>query len=213
MIYTIVIADDYELFREALCDILLNQYPNARIYEAQRINELYKILDSKGDIDLLLIDLTMPNAAGFYTLIYLRSQYPLLPVVMLSCNESHLLMQRAIEHGAIGFIPKSITKEALDFAIQRILKGRSWLPTANRKPSAVSLQERNAAQAIRKLNRMQLQILQFASYGLRNKEIAKKLSLTENSIRQQMNAALRKLDAKNRGEAIFIAQQLKINRQ
>lgn len=210
MMHTLLIADDHPLFREALRDFIHQHYPATQIHEAERASALYQLVDTHDDADLLLLDLNMPDTVGFNTLIYLRAQHPALPVVIISAHESPQLMRRALEHGAIGFIPKSASQQTLKAAIDSILQGHSWAPEAAQQAPAISTQERNAANALRSLTPQQLRVLQMVCSGLLNKQIAYELDVSEATVKTHMTAILRKLGANNRTQAVLIANQLQV---
>lgn len=209
--HTLLIADDHPLFREALRGFIRQHYPHTQIFEAERASDLYPLVEEHSEADLLLLDLNMPDTVGFNTLIYLRSQYPALPVVIISAHETPQLMRRALEHGAIGFIPKSASQQELKAAIASILQGQTWAPDAAREAPAISAQELDAAEAIRSLTPQQLRVLQMVCSGLLNKQIAHELNVSEATVKTHMTAILRKLGANNRTQAVLIANQLQLN--
>lgn len=211
MMQTLIIADDHPLFREALRDFIRKNYPQTQILEAERASALYRLAEEQPDADLLLLDLNMPDTIGFNTLIYLRSQYPALPVAIISAHETPQLMRRALEHGAIGFIPKSASQQELQNAMENILQGHGWAPAAAHEAPTISAQERDAAQALRSLTPQQLRVLQMVCNGLLNKQIAHELDVSEATVKTHMTAILRKLGANNRTQAVLIANQLQLN--
>ena len=91
-------------------------------------NELAELLERGGDVDLVLLDLTMPGMRGFSGLMYLRAQYPSVPVIVVSANDDPAAIRRCMEFGASGFIPKTLGVEAMRGAISRILGGGVWTP-------------------------------------------------------------------------------------
>ena len=114
---TIVVADDHPLFRGALRGAVTAILPGARIIEASGLEPLTKVLDAEDEIDLVLLDLTMPGVQGFSGLIYLRAQHPAIPVVIVSANEDPVVIRRALDFGAAGFIPKSLEVDRIGEAI------------------------------------------------------------------------------------------------
>src|SRR5699024_12826914 len=109
----LLIADDHPLFREALRSVTLRALPALQIYEADRIEQLYELVESHPEADLLLLDLDIPGAHGFSALIHLRATHPQIPIVIVSAHEDPVTMRRAIEHGASGFIPKASSPSLL----------------------------------------------------------------------------------------------------
>jgi DNA-binding NarL/FixJ family response regulator len=105
--YRIVLADDHPLFRDALRLTLQDALGDVRFDEAGSLKEAISILSAADDIDLVLLDLKMPGVQGFSGLVLVRSQFPLVPVVVVSGTEESAVIARAISLGASGFVPKS----------------------------------------------------------------------------------------------------------
>src|SRR5690625_7547674 len=94
-----------------------------RIIVTDYIDDLMEILEQHPEADMLLLDLTMPGATGYSALVNLRTYYPQLPVVMISAHEEPQLMRRALDLGAMGFIPKSADTELLTEALEAVMMG------------------------------------------------------------------------------------------
>ena len=107
MTQTIIVADDHPLFRAALKQAVNQAVPDAETVEVDSIKALQAAVESHPDADLILLDLNMPGAHGFSGLVFMRGQYPGLPVVVVSGSEDLQVMRRSIDYGASGFIPKS----------------------------------------------------------------------------------------------------------
>lgn len=204
----LLIADDHPLFREALRGLIAKLYPNASIYETDNISSLYVLVEDRPNADLLLLDLSMPGAAGYSALVHLRSQHPQLPIIIVSAHEDPVLMRRALDHGAMGFIPKSVEAKTLSAALQQVLMGNTWLPEVAASVPAISSEEKQAAHLLQELTPQQFRVLQMVSTGQLNKQIAHELGVSEATIKTHMTAILRKLGANNRTQAVLIANQL-----
>ncbi len=126
--YRLVIADDHPLFRGALREAAAGLLERVDISEAGTFDELVELLERGSDVDLVLLDLTMPGARGFSGLMYMRAQYPGVPVIVVSANDDPAAIRRCMEFGASGFIPKTLGVEAMRGAISRILGGGVWTP-------------------------------------------------------------------------------------
>lgn len=124
----ILIVDDHPLFRHALIQVVCYGLPQAQIQVTADVDEFYARLEQGTAPDLVLFDLNLPGASGFSALVYLRAQYPALPIIVVSAHEELSIMQRAIAHGAMGYIPKSSHPNAIGEAIQQVLAGELWLP-------------------------------------------------------------------------------------
>src|SRR5437879_7150951 len=124
----LVIADDHPLFRDALRQAVASVVTSAVIDEAGSFEELTALLEQDSDVDLILLDLTMPGISGFSGLIYLRAQYPAIPVVVVSATDDIGTIRRSLDFGASGFIPKRFGVETLRDAITRVMDGDVWVP-------------------------------------------------------------------------------------
>src|SRR5271155_4496377 len=100
----LVIADDHPLFRDALRQAVAGVVTRAKIDEAGSFEELTSLLERESDVDLILLDLSMPGISGFSGLIYLRAQYPAVPVVIVPASDDVGTIRRSLDFGASGFI-------------------------------------------------------------------------------------------------------------
>ena len=208
---TVLVADDHPLFREALRNAVARALPTATIREAESVDALYALIERESDADLLLLDLNMPGAHGFSALVHLRAHYPQLPVMVVSAREEPAVIRRALDHGAVGFLPKSADAGTLGEAIDAVLAGDRWAPASALKAPAAGAEEHDAAQRVRDLTPQQFRVLQMLGDGLLNKQIAYELGVSEATIKAHMTAILRKLGASNRTQAVLIAGKLAID--
>ncbi len=204
----IIIADDHPLFRQALLQILTAKLPNVIWIEAQTIEQLNDSLQQHQDADLLLLDLNIPGAHGFNTLIKVRSQRSQIPVVVISAHEDEDTVVKAMEFGASGFVPKSTPVELIFKAIRAVLKGETWIPEhINLKRGASNS---DIGERIRSLTPQQHKILLMFADGLLNKQIAHQLSLSEATVKAHATAIFRKLNVLNRTQAVIAIGQLEV---
>lgn len=206
----LLIADDHPLFREALRGVAMRAFPNTTIHEADQFGRLYELVESHPDADMLLLDLDMPGAQGFSALIHLRAVHPQLPIVIVSAHEDPITMRRSIDHGALGFIPKSSDAHTLGFAMRQILEGFPWAPESMDDDAGADDDELRIADRVRELTPQQFRVLQMVSSGQLNKQIAYDLNVSEATIKAHMTHILRKLGASNRTQAVLIASKLGI---
>ncbi|MBJ6981787.1 response regulator transcription factor [Luteimonas sp. MC1572] len=208
---TLLIADDHPLFREALRGVVARVLPAATLREADSVDALYAMVEAEADADLLLLDLNMPGAHGFSALVHLRAQHPELPIVVVSAREEPGVMRRALDHGAMGFIPKSADAGTLGQAITAVLDGDRWAPAAARAAPAAGADEHDAARRVAELTPQQFRVLQMLGAGLLNKQIGYELGVSEATIKAHMTAILRKLGASNRTQAVLVAGRLALD--
>src|SRR5210317_1729148 len=125
---TVIVADDHPLFRTAIKEALQESQGETNFLEASSFETLQQLVEDNPDVDLVLLDLHMPGVSGFAGLVYLCKRYPSVPVVIISANEDPVVIRRALDHGAAGFIPKSSNIKTITNAIGEILMGKVWAP-------------------------------------------------------------------------------------
>jgi len=206
----IIIADDHPLFRQALLGTLKLKLTQTQWLEAQTIAELEQQLSDNNDCDLLLLDLHIPGAHGFNTLIHVRNHFPQIPVVVVSAHEDHETIHKSMGYGASGFIPKSTPVEDIHNAIQQVLLGNIWTPDAYSQ-SAPMQDNNNIAERVASLTQQQYRILMMFAQGMLNKQIAYDLNVSEATIKAHATAIFRKLDVRNRTQAVIAIAQLDIS--
>lgn len=199
-----LIADDHPLVRGALRQTLEAAYTGCVVREAASYDELRKVLAEADDPDLILLDLHMPGMSGFIGLMMLRSEYPAIPVIVVSASEDPATVQRAIDYGASGFVPKSAPVDHLGEAVRTVLEGNVWMPvTAGRDEADEAIADRMVS-----LTPQQLRVLAGMGEGKFNKQIAHDLGVSEQTVKDHVSVILRKLGASNRTQAILLASQL-----
>ena len=204
----IIIADDHPLFRGALKQALSPSLGSVEIREASDLASLGRALATGEIPDLILLDLAMPGVSGFSGLLYLRSQHPEIPVVVISATEDRAVMRRCIEVGAAGFVPKSTDADTMRQAIRMVLEGEIWTP-----PDLDMLSPPDAivADVMRRLSNLtpqQLRVLMMLSQGLLNKQIAYELKVSEATIKAHVSAILQKLGVDSRTQAVIAVSKI-----
>jgi DNA-binding NarL/FixJ family response regulator len=170
--YRLVIADDHPLFRGALREAVVGLLARVDVAEAGTFDELVELLERGGEVDLVLLDLTMPGARGFSGLMYMRAQYPSVPVIVVSANDDPAAIRRCMEFGASGFIPKTLGVESMRGAISRILGGGVWTPPDVDLAGGSDAESAELMARMATLTPQQVRVLMMLSEGLLNKQIA-----------------------------------------
>ena len=104
---TIIIADDHPLFRTALQQAIGQAFGDCQIHEAGTLDDLQQTLEDVPHGDFLLLDLQMPGTFGYSGLIFIREQFPELPIIIVSGNEAPATIHQCLNYGAAGYIAKS----------------------------------------------------------------------------------------------------------
>jgi DNA-binding NarL/FixJ family response regulator len=206
--YRLVIADDHPLFRGALREAVTGLFERVDIAEAGTFNEVTELLERGTDIDLVLLDLTMPGVRGFSGLMYLRAQYPSVPVIVVSANDDPAAIRRCMEFGASGFIPKTLGIDEMRAAIQRILSGGVWTPPDVDLTSGSDAETAELMARMATLTPQQVRVLMMLSEGLLNKQIAYQLGVSEATVKAHVSAILQKLGVESRTQAVIAAAKI-----
>jgi DNA-binding NarL/FixJ family response regulator len=203
----ILIADDHPMFRLALRYALAEREKDACIAEVASQAALEARV-TREEFDLVLLDLAMPGANGFSSLVYLRCERPELSVIVISSYEDPRTARRAQQFGASAFVPKSAPGEAIGEAIEAVLKGGSWFP-AHR--AALDVTDAQLSQRFASLTPQQLRVLLRLGEGLLNKQIADELCLSENTVKIHVSAILKKLQCLTRTQAAVLIRGLSVD--
>jgi DNA-binding NarL/FixJ family response regulator len=206
--YRLVIADDHPLFRGALREAVTGLFELTDIAEAGTFDEVAELLERGGDVDLVLLDLTMPGVRGFSGLMYLRAQYPSVPVIVVSANDDPAAIRRCMEFGASGFIPKTLGVEAMRTAIARILGGGVWTPPDVDLAAGSDAESAELIARMATLTPQQVRVLMMLSEGLLNKQIAYQLGVSEATVKAHVSAILQKLGVESRTQAVIAAAKI-----
>src|SRR5690606_1931973 len=124
-----IIADDHPLFRGALRQVLSGRSQSVEIIEVGDFNAARKLVVERDDIDLLLLDLTMPGGTGLSGLVTLKALQPALPIIIVSATDDTATIRHAVELGASGFISKSASIKTIGEAVHAVIAGDIWTPS------------------------------------------------------------------------------------
>ena len=205
-----LIADDHPLFRGALREAVSGLFADAEIAEAGSFDDAAALLDKDSDTDLVLLDLTMPGVRGFSGLMYLRAQYPSLPIVVVSANDDPAVIRRCMDFGASGFIPKTLDTEGMRNAIAAVLKGGVWTPPDVDLDAGTDAETTALLTRLATLTPQQVRVLMMLSEGLLNKQIAYELSVSEATVKAHVSAILQKLGVESRTQAVIAAAKIEV---
>jgi DNA-binding NarL/FixJ family response regulator len=203
-----LIADDHPLFRGALREAVSGLFSHAEIGEAGTFEEVTDFLERGSDVDLILLDLNMPGVRGFSGLMYLRAQYPGLPIVVVSANDDPAVIRRCMEFGASGFIPKTLGVDAMRQAIAGVLHGGLWTPPDVDLARPSDAETTALITRLSSLTPQQVRVLMMLSGGLLNKQIAYELGVSEATVKAHVSAILQKLGVESRTQAVIAAGRI-----
>jgi len=219
----LLLADDHGLFREAIVEFIQRAEPGATVVTARDIHEVMDILNGDEDTDIVLLDLRMPGMNGLQGLQKLRETFPEVAVALLSGMAEKQDVERALELGAVGYFPKTLSGKAMLAGIKEILAGGVFVARDHNTndimpsnyegyhpPRHILLGEDAANDGGNpnvRLTPRERDVLGFLKRGESNKEIARELDLQVVTVKLHVRGICRKLGAKNRTQAALIAQE------
>ncbi|HEY8441425.1 MAG TPA: response regulator transcription factor [Xanthobacteraceae bacterium] len=206
----LVVADDHPLFRGALRESMAGLFERAEINEAGSFDEITHLLERSAEIDLILLDLSMPGMRGFSGLMYLRAQYPGVPIIVVSANEDAAVIRRCMNFGASGFIPKTLGIEEMRVAIARVIEGGIWTPPEVDLGQSWDGEAAELMPRLASLTPQQVRVLMMLSEGLLNKQIAYELGVSEATVKAHVSAILQKLGVESRTQAVIAASRIEL---
>ena len=205
----ILIADVHPLFRAAMRQAMVDIVGD-NITEVASFSEAYNAIEADDSLELVFLDLNMPGNEGLTGLTTLRTQFPGVLVVIVSAEEDPVLIRKAIDLGASGYIPKSTPLAEIAEAVNHVLDGEQWLPeNINEAIEALeNHQDKAFADKLAQLTPHQFKVLRMMADGLLNKQIAYELEISESTVKQHASAVLRKLEVINRTQAGVLFKQM-----
>jgi DNA-binding NarL/FixJ family response regulator len=206
-----VIADDHALFRAGLRLLLVDGCGPGEVLEGANVAELRALLDADSQVDLVVVDLSMPGMNGGATIRELRLAFAGVRFVVMSASEERRSVLDALAAGAFGYIPKSLGPPAMIAAFQQILNGGIYAPTLLLTEPAAAPDPAPSAidpQILATLTPRQCDVLRLLGKGQANKEIARALDISEGTVKIHLAAIFRLLDVRNRTEAVLKASAL-----
>jgi DNA-binding NarL/FixJ family response regulator len=220
----VLVVDDHAIIRQGLRAVLsqLAQSPDAvEILEASGYTEALERIAATPDLDLVLLDLRMPDVSGFAALADIEDRHPDLPVVIMTGEEEPALVREAFEHGALGFIPKSSAPAVILAALRLVLSGGTYVPPhimssmaarpAPAAPPNVQTYAADPALAVSLgITPRQTDVLTLLLAGKSNKVISRELHLAEGTVKNHVAAVLKALNVDTRVQAVIAAARLGI---
>ena len=204
----ILIADDHPLVLGALRQAVSGAIQGVEIHEAHDFDSLAATLEAHPDMDLVLLDLSMPGVRGFSGLLYLRAERPGVPVIVVSGNEDRAVMRHCLEFGAAAYVPKSLDVETMRSAIRTVLDGGRWTPPDLDAKAPGNKEATALVKRLSSLTPQQVRVLMMLSQGLLNKQIAYELSVSEATVKAHVSAILQKLGVESRTQAVIVAARI-----
>jgi DNA-binding NarL/FixJ family response regulator len=208
----LLIVDDHTMIREGLKPVLkrLGDGGQMHVFEASGFEEALAFADLHPDLDLVLLDLRLPDVQGFAALNDLQERHPDLPIVVMSGEDDPALMRGAIDNGALGFIPKKSSADVILNALRLVLSGGTYLPREIMSaPAAAPVQSAPSRYHDLGLTPRQADVLNLLVAGKPNKAICRELNMAEGTVKTHIAAVFKALNVTSRVQAVIAVSKLK----
>jgi DNA-binding NarL/FixJ family response regulator len=214
-----LVIDDHPLIREALRHVLVQLDRDLALLEAEDCESGLVLADGHPDLDLVLLDLSLPGSSKLSALELFRTRFPTLPVVVVSARDEHELVLGALDAGAMGFIPKTSSNALMVSALRLVLSGGVYVPPqalsggdaaphAAEPDSPPPAAAHPVSAADLGLTDRQAEVLELMLQGMPNKLICRELRLAEGTVKIHVTAILKALNVANRTQAVLAASRL-----
>jgi DNA-binding NarL/FixJ family response regulator len=210
---SLLIADDHPLFRLALVQALRDVVAQVDVLEAGSLAEAREVLARHVDVELVLLDLHLPDSHGLMGLAALRAEHPGVAVAMISAHDDPATIRRALAYGASAFIPKRSDVARLREALRAVLDCEDYVPPELRDAvRAHAPTDEDAANAARlsSLTPQQFKVLERVAEGQLNKQIADALGISERTVKAHLTTLFEKLGVRNRTQAGVLLRSLEL---
>lgn len=203
--YTIVIADDHNLVRDAVAETLTAE-GGFSVSSVGDLPSTLVALQGPEPVDMLLLDVFMPGMAGIGSIQQLLAKYPELKIVLFSGSVSSEFVFQTLQVGVRGYVPKTLPLRSLTSALRLVLSGQVFLPMSllSEVDGTTSFEQRGDTQKL--LTPKEVNILKLVADGKTNKEIAWALGASEVTIKMYLRTIFNKLGASNRTHAVMLAK-------
>ena len=205
----ILIADDHALFRDGLAMRLEQINPDIILHQAPTFSQAIKILDKEHNIDMVIVDLDMPDMRWEDGIEEIKKKAPNSSIVVISASEDIRNIRKILATGIKGYIPKRSEPKIMHNALKLILYGGTYIP-----PALIENSAEHGANGYKgngkTLTNRQSQVLDLIAQGKSNKQIAYEMGVSEATVKLHINALLRSLKVNNRTQAVVTAQKMGI---
>lgn len=205
----VLIADDHALFRDGMSLNLEKIDPQAVVFQAGSFSQALKIINDEKKLDLVIVDLDMPDMPWEEGIEELRKKSNGARFVVVSASEDSKSIRRAMANGVSGYIPKRSDAKIMTGALKLVLDGGTYLPPSilgsDTNHAGITGEPKGKGKI---LTNRQSQVLELVAQGLSNKQIAYEMGVSEATVKLHINALLRSIGATNRTQAVVTAQKM-----
>ena len=201
-----LLVDDHPMIHETLSAVVRSLVPGARIHTENDLAGALSRAHQLQDLQLVLLDLGLPGCSGIDALVRVRKALPRARVAIISASDDAESVRSALDAGAVGYVPKTSPPRVVAEALRLILDGGIYVPPQGAEESPRT----SATMADLGLTGRQADVLKLVAKGLPNSEIARRLAISENTVKQHAHSAYRLLGVSSRTEAMVVLARLGI---
>jgi DNA-binding NarL/FixJ family response regulator len=202
-----LLVDDHPMIHETLSAVVRSIVPAARIHTENDLAGALSRAHQLQDLQLVLLDLGLPGCSGIDALIRIRKALPRARIAIISASDDAESVRSALDAGAVGYVPKTSPPKVVAEALRMILEGGVYIPPQ----AGADAPRKTASMADLGLTGRQADVLRLVAQGLPNSEIARRLSISENTVKQHAHSAYRMLGVSSRTEAMVVLARLGIS--
>jgi two-component system, NarL family, nitrate/nitrite response regulator NarL len=211
----VLIVDDHPLVLDALRVTVQWTFPCALVSLAVDLSKAIEAGLQAERLDLVALDLQLPDSSGIATLTRFLQHCSQAPVIVVSGQEEPGVIRDALTAGARGYVPKSSSRDVLMAALRLVAGGGIYIPpqvlsVMNEQPGRAELAGSDGPPASSPLTERQIEVLSLASQGLGNRLIARQLGIAEDTVKQHLQAVYTALGASSRMQAVVAARRFGI---
>jgi DNA-binding NarL/FixJ family response regulator len=200
-----LLVDDHPMIHETLSAVVRSVVPQARIHTEHDLAGALSRAHALPDLQLVLLDLGLPGCSGIDALVRMRKALPRARIAVVSASDDEESVRSALDAGAVGYVPKTSAPKVVAEALRLMLEGNTYVP-----PGTGGAPRKSASMADLGLTGRQADVLRLVAKGLPNAEIARRLSISENTVKQHAHSAYRMLGVSSRTEAMVVLARLGI---
>jgi two-component system invasion response regulator UvrY len=201
----VLIADDHTLIREGLKKILQAAEDISLVVEAQNAREVIDQVRKQDHLDIVILDISLPDKSGLELLKDLKQSHPKLPVLILSMHPEHRFAVRALKAGASGYVTKETAVKELVEAVRKAVEGRKYVSTSLAERMAMNLEADTGSPLHESLSDRELQVLSLIASGKTVKQIAAALFISTSTVNTYRARIFEKMRMKTDAELIRYA--------
>jgi DNA-binding NarL/FixJ family response regulator len=198
----LLVVDDQAMVRQGIAALLAHDDAATVVLEAEDAASGLSLAASHADLDAVFLDLVMPGVSGMTAIAEFALRRPDVPVIVITATQDPAKVRQAFQHGALGYVPKTASAQTLLAALRLVLAGEAYVPALLLRDGLTDQDGERPVASNGPLTARQTEVLSCLALGLSNKEIGRRLAISEKTVKVHMTTVLRSLGAANRADAL-----------